>query len=221
MKSSIRIAVNSLLAAVFFLGCVGQQSGEGLQPATTQADNTLYISNFADSSLLVYDNALSANGNIAPTQRIPNLAMASSGVFVDVNADPDANAGNGTGVLYVGNPSRNEILVFNNASAIDGNSIPDRIISGVATTLNAPRGLTVDTTNDTLYVSNAGDNTILVFDVSNAAFTHRSPVNGSLDLQFRPRPDSYRPGRTLGPLCGRDQQPTLCGQCGWEFYPYL
>jgi DNA-binding beta-propeller fold protein YncE len=173
MKSSItkQIAIGFLLLTAFSPGCVGQQSGSG-----QQSGGKLYISNFGDGSLLTYGNAASANGNQAPTQNVHDLNVQSfildpTAVFVDTINDR----------LYVANTGINQILIYDNATTISGNAVPDRVISGAAAMLNAPRGLTVDTTRNILYVSNAGSNTILAFDVSNAAFTP-SPictVNGS------------------------------------------
>jgi DNA-binding beta-propeller fold protein YncE len=154
MKSSVtgRISIGFFLLAALFFGCVGQQDSQLQSSVTTQTNGKLYISNLGDSSLLIYDNALAANGNHGPTRRIPDLVGGPLGIVVDTISNR----------LYAANAGRNEILIYNNASTINGNSVPDRVISGPATTLNSPRGLALDTTKDILYVSNTGSNNILV-----------------------------------------------------------
>ena len=169
MKTSVivRNLLRPFLLTTFLIGCVGQQDS-AFQP--TSAGGRLYISNLGNSSLLIYGNAINTNGNLAPTENIHNLnaqnfILDPLAVFVDTTVV--------NGRLYVANTGLNQILIYNNASSntTTGNAVPDRVISGANTTLNAPRGLMVDTTNHILYVSNTGSNAILVFDVSDASFT--------------------------------------------------
>ena len=99
-----------------------------------------------------------------PPRCHPRLS-APSGLFVDTNNDR----------LYVASNGNNSILIFNNSSSINGETIPDRVVSGNFTNLADPVGVFVDTTQNILYVT--GDTNILAFDVSDTAFN--SPVVSS------------------------------------------
>ena len=113
----------------------------------------LYVANEGQSSILVFDN-VSSPATLTPTRTItfsnsdvslsiPRLSDP-SGIFVDTDVDPDGNSANGTGTIYVANNGNNSILVFNNASHINGETIPDRSISGGQTNLSDPVGIFMD-----------------------------------------------------------------------------
>ncbi len=68
------------------------------------------------------------------------------------------------GKLYVTNQAGNSILRFDNAFNSTGNVAPGAIITGSTTTLNAPQFITLDTAADRLYVANAGNSSVVVFD---------------------------------------------------------
>ena len=72
--------------------------------------------------------------------------------------------------LYVANNGNNSILIFDNADTIDGETTPDRAVSGGQTNLASSR-VSVDTGN-ILYVT-ASNNAILVFN-------NASTVNGDV-----------------------------------------
>ncbi len=65
--------------------------------------------------------------------------------------------------LYVSSFGYNHILVFNNASTVNGNTAPSRIISGATTSLHGPVGIWLDAANDRLYVANWSANSIVIF----------------------------------------------------------
>jgi len=182
VKAAGRIlSLGPLLVAAFLLGCVGQVDNP-LQPVSK--GGKLYISNSGDSSLLIFGNILNAFGpprptdctvsgstttcNLTPTEKIQDLKIQDLirnpfGVFVDTVNDR----------LYVADTGRNEILIFNNASTINGVTVPDRVIFGNATTLSFPHGLALDTAKNILYVVNTGGNDVLVFD-------NASTINGNV-----------------------------------------
>ena len=64
------------------------------------------------------------------------------------------------GQLYVSTP--NAILRFSSAETVNGNTAPTATITTVA--LSSPQHMTVDTTNDRLYVANQGTSSVLIFD---------------------------------------------------------
>lgn len=127
----------------------------GIYADTTR--NLLYVANAGiTNQILVFNNAASANANIAPVRSIP-VSSAPAGIFVDVMADR----------LYV--VSGNSVLVFDGASTANSSSTPNRVIAGGASMLNLPRDIFVDTGTDRLYVANSGDDTVLVYDSASTA----------------------------------------------------
>ncbi|MEK7796634.1 MAG: beta-propeller fold lactonase family protein, partial [Pseudomonadota bacterium] len=114
------------------------------------------------NSILVFNNASTASGEIVPNRTISGVLTtlnAPSGIFVDTANNR----------LYVANYTGNSILLFSNASAADGEIVPNRRISGALTTLNNPSGIFVDTANNRLYVANYTGNSILVFNNASTA----------------------------------------------------
>jgi DNA-binding beta-propeller fold protein YncE len=153
-------------------------------------NDRLYMATPLANSIQVIDHASQLQSASPPVVR--SLSGASStlsspgGVTVDVTADPDGDASNGTGVLYVANTGASSILVFNNASLTNGNTAPDRTIfpaSGTAcgdsaTTqrdLCSPGSVFIDTINDRLYVANTGANSILVFNNASSITASAAP----------------------------------------------
>ena len=126
------------------------------------ANNRLYVANRTANSILVFNNASTADGNIVWSRRISGgftSLDAPSGIFVDTANNR----------LYVANYTGNSIFVFDNASTANGDIPPNRTITGGLTTLNGPLGIFVDTTNNRLYVANYTGNSILVFNNASTA----------------------------------------------------
>lgn len=125
--------------------------------ALDMARDQIYIANALNNSILVFHNARTVTGSVAPNRTITGVSLnRPSALFFDVVSNR----------LFVGNTTGNSVLIYDNASTLNGNVAPSRTLTGIATTLNAPVGINVDVTRDLLYVSN-GSNQILVF--SNAA----------------------------------------------------
>lgn len=70
----------------------------------------------------------------------------------------------GQGLLYVANAQTNSILRFDGATTLEADVAPVAVIQGGLTRLSAPQYLFLDVANDRLYVANAGQSSILVFD---------------------------------------------------------
>ncbi len=124
------------------------------------AAGKLYVSNPNNNSILRFDNASTADGNIGPNGVISGsstLITSPQHIFIDSAADS----------LFVAN--QGNVLVFDNASTLNGNFAPSRSVSGAATGLNAPADVAVDDAKDLLYVADTRD--VLVF-------TSASTVNG-------------------------------------------
>jgi DNA-binding beta-propeller fold protein YncE len=131
-------------------------------------NDRLYVANTDANAILVFDNASTANGNVAPSRTLTGAATtlnAPYGVFVDITRNK----------LYVINSGVDSILVFNNAATVSGNTAPSRTISGAATTMSGPSGGALDMLQDRLYVANTGSNSILVFNAISVADGNLAP----------------------------------------------
>jgi len=118
-----------------------------------QARDTLYVINkFNSGKILVFAGVSNAafSANIAPTRTITVTTGEGCAEIKDVAIDL-------TDSLYLIDSAMNRILVYDNASAVNGDAIPSRIITSDAFT--SLTDLTVDK-DDNLLVIN-GDNTVL------------------------------------------------------------
>lgn len=132
--------------------------------AINPANGTMYVAN--GQSILVFNNAGTANGNVSPSRTITSAKFGNvSALFLDTAHN----------VLYAGD-DLNGIWVIANASGANGVITPTRSITGTFGTAFVIHGLAVDTTRDLLYVSCTVylpySNPILVFD-------HASTANGN------------------------------------------
>lgn len=119
-------------------------------------DGKLYVANAGDGSLLAFDQAVSAEGNIAPSRRFPESITGPTGIFLDRSSD----------TLYIANTDHDSILIYENAGALNlstGSADATRVISGPKTGLNRPSGVAYDAARDRLYVANRDGRSISVF----------------------------------------------------------
>jgi DNA-binding beta-propeller fold protein YncE len=146
------------------------------------ANDRLYIASSGNDAILIYDNASTVSGDIAPDRELVGAATTISGptgVALDATRDR----------LYVTNIN-NQILVFANAGSTNGNIAPVGTISGASTTLNNPGALYVDPVEDRLYIANTANNSILVFEDASAANGDVTPdrtLVGAATLLSQPR----------------------------------
>jgi 6-phosphogluconolactonase (cycloisomerase 2 family) len=134
-----------------------------------KASDRLYVANYGTSSILVFNNVSMAYGNTAPVRTISGAATTLNGpysVWYDAGSDS----------LYVPNCGNDSVLVFNDASTINGNVVPSRIISGAGTTLSCPITLWYDATSDQLYVSNYNGPSVTVFSDASTANGNVAPA---------------------------------------------
>lgn len=128
----------------------------------------LLASNFATPSVTGYDGAADLsgiNGNVSPDRNVAGAATQLVGpVSLAINPTTD--------LLFVAEAAGGTVRVYANASAaaLNGNLPPTRTITSV--NLNTPRGINFGA-GDTLYVANAGGNTV-------AAFANASNLNGAV-----------------------------------------
>jgi hypothetical protein len=109
----------------------------------------LFVANTNSSSILVFDNMSTLNGNAAPTRVITSASLATP---TDVALDK------GRDLLYVADT--NSVLVFASASTANGATVPVRTLQPGFT----PGALLIDAANDRLFAADPVTNSINVFD---------------------------------------------------------
>ena len=129
---------------------------------TTAATPLLLIADFKGNRVIAYDisDVNNVNGNIAPSA---NLSGAQTKL-----AQPSGVVLDAAGSLLVANSMVNAASITTYANAVDlsgtsGNVAPSRNVQGGATTLSAPASLAILPSDDLLFVSDVGVNSILVF----------------------------------------------------------
>jgi sugar lactone lactonase YvrE len=123
-------------------------------PTPVPALGKLYVSNSNANSILRFDGALTATGNVSPAATITGAATAlNTPAFITLDVANDR--------LYVADNGSFSILIFDNISTKTGNVAPERIITGGNTNLVLPVDVAIDTSKDLLYV--ADDIDVLVF----------------------------------------------------------
>ena len=149
------VALFSLLLVLLVVGCVISPrrtvvSGGGGGGGT--ATGKLYVTNDTANSIVRFDKAFTATGNLTPAANISGASTQLSNpqyIFLDASADR----------LYVANVGGSDILIFEAASTRTGNVPPTRVIN--STSLSQPVDLSLDKGRDLLYI--ADTNTILEF----------------------------------------------------------
>lgn len=110
--------------------------------------------------VLVFENAATINGDVAPVRHITggNTGLVTGNrdkrLFIDETNDR----------LYVAEGDSASVLVWDNASTVDGDTAPNRTVAGNNTGFNFPWGIAVDVARDILYVADESANSIFVFD---------------------------------------------------------
>ncbi|MCE7870035.1 hypothetical protein DYH09_06610 [bacterium CPR1] len=140
------------------LGALGDCSsgGPGDGDGGAEGQGLLYVANAQTSSILRFDRATTLEGDLAPVAIIQGgltRLSAPQYLFLDVANDR----------LYVANAGQSSILVFDNASTLEGDIPPTRFLEGANTTLSGPAATVLDIGRDLLYVSNTGRAGLLTF----------------------------------------------------------
>lgn len=131
----------------------------------------LYVTSGSQNSIVRFDNAFTATGNVAPAANVSGVA---TGLSLPVYLALDSTADR----LFVASRSNASIVIFDQASTKTGNVAPNRVISGAATNLGTPTDVSLDKSRDLIYV--ADDLDVFVF---NAASTANGNVAVSRDIQ--------------------------------------
>jgi hypothetical protein len=124
----------------------------GSPTPTPVATGKLYVMDTNSNTLLRFDNALTASGNLTPAATIVGANTTfSSPAFITLDAPNDR--------LYIADNGDLSVLIYDNISTKNGNIAPNRIITGPS--LVAPTDVSLDKVRDLLYV--ADDLDILVY----------------------------------------------------------
>jgi DNA-binding beta-propeller fold protein YncE len=137
-------------------------------PMSIYLDNTnnrLYVSNFGTThTVLVFDNASSITGNVAPTRVISGFALKAYSQLFGIQVDTVRN------ILYVADANYGALYILDNASTLNGSVSASRVITGMSTNLSLARALALDSSGNRIYVSSiTGTGAILVFDNASSA----------------------------------------------------
>ncbi len=139
----------------------------GSPTPTPVATGKLYVMDSNSNTLLRFDNALTANGNIHPAATIvgTNTTFSTPG-FMTLDTANDR--------LYIADTGDLSVVVYDSISTKNGNIAPNRIIAGPATNLLTPTDVSLDKVRDLLYV--ADDVDIHVFGSASTANGNQAPV---------------------------------------------
>ncbi|MBI3802397.1 MAG: hypothetical protein HY282_01365 [Nitrospirae bacterium] len=128
--------------------------------ALDSARKTLYVANNGSHSVLLFKNIDQLNGAVTPDAEIGGAATqinAPIGVAYDASRD----------LLYVLNSGNTEILVFSQASSLNGNVAPTRILSNGF--MKTPTAFFLDPQQDLLYVADRDNNAVYTFTTASSA----------------------------------------------------
>jgi hypothetical protein len=123
----------------------------------------IYVTNAATNSIVRFDNALTATGNITPGTTI-------SGASTQLAAPQYMLLDTTNNRLFVANQGASSVVIFETVSTKTGNVTPERTIAGAATQLVSPVDVALDTGRNLLYVA-VGSNIL--------AFSGASTINGN------------------------------------------
>ena len=108
-------------------------------------NDRLYVADFSAPNISIYNHASTANGAVSPSRKLSGLSSritSPAGVAVDSSRN----------VLYATDGNTNSILIWKNASTVNGNIAPTAVITGANTQISSPCHLALDTSRDELYV---------------------------------------------------------------------
>lgn len=205
---------------------------------TTQG---LIVPDEGESAIYFFDNTEELTGNVFPSRIL-------QGPATELSAPVHAVVDSATDELYVLDRSTNQILVYLDASTLDGELQPDRIIGGPTTTIQNASALLLIPSSNRLVVINPSE--ILTFDnldtlsgdpapvgrVNGAATTFQNLVYGRLTSEgtliladqgtnsilffenFEFEQSDVAPTRTLNGQNTGIQSPTQFALSGGELY---
>jgi DNA-binding beta-propeller fold protein YncE len=162
-----------------FLSGIGTQLNRPIQVVPDTSRDLLYVANAGSNSVLIFSNAATLQGAVAPVRQLSGgLTRISSISAIHLDIENDR--------LWVVDPVANSLLVYPGASTLNGNVPPARVISGSNTQLNAPQYLLFQ--GNRLWISNTGS--LLRFDEGVNASGNQAPsavVSGQITSLVRPQ----------------------------------
>jgi len=173
------IALVAILAGGVNLigGCEG--GGVGLSPPAPPATGIIYIANTCNSSILGFHNAATVNGDLPPDVTLAGEATTIAlpyHIFLDQANDR----------LFIADSNTNSVLIYDNASTVNGDIAPNRTLTGPATNLDQPTGIFVDSNNNTLYVGNFVGSSITIYDDASRIDGNTPPARQVTELGDTP-----------------------------------
>jgi 6-phosphogluconolactonase (cycloisomerase 2 family) len=151
--------------AILITGCVSPRRF-GVSGGGGGGTGSIYVSNSSANSVLRFENASSASGNVVPNATISGTTtLLTSPQYLAIDTAKDR--------LYIANQGAGSVLVFEGASTKNGNVAPSRSISGTSTGLAAPVDVGLDTSRDLLYVADGAQ--VLVFATASTATGNITP----------------------------------------------
>lgn len=140
-------------------------------------NNRLFVAEYWNNRVLVFDTASISDGeNAAKVLGQPDfLNNGGTTTQAGLRTPNDAAYDAVRNYLFVADSGNNRVLVFDVAAITDGENAINRLgqtnytNNGAATAqarMSDPEGLAIDTVNNRLYVSEWGNNRVLVFDVA-------------------------------------------------------
>lgn len=138
------------------------------------SNNRLYAADALDQSIKAWDGVSGLSSGTAPNRTIP-LGYEPSAVFVDTQRN----------LLYVGDPAGGAINIYKNASSLGVAATADSVIQDASNPFLDIRGITINTANDVMFVS---DDNVPSVDI----FEQASTLDGSIV------PDRSLQGDTTG-----------------------
>lgn len=121
-----------------------------------------------DSTIVAFGPASTISGNVAPLRSLTTSASV-SGIALDSVNDK----------LFLSDSAGNAILIFDNASTLNGPLTPSRTISGAATLLNSPGPLALDNSGRLIVASTQNPARIAVFAGAATADGNITPLTTS------------------------------------------
>jgi len=170
-----------------FLTGVGTQLSRPVAVHLDTAHDELYVANGGSNSVVVFSSASTIDGATAPLRTLSGSNTKISGIsamWLDSSTDR----------LWLADPVGGALLVFNNASTINGNVPPNRYIIGNNTRLLSPQSLLF--INKQLFVGCTSS--ILRFDNSDTLDGNVAPtivIEGGATLLSRPQQMVLRPDK--------------------------
>ncbi len=163
--------VNNLPNLFSFTGSYGQ--------VVDSVNHRLFVSDSANNRILVFD--LTAGDLLV--DHVPDNVLGQSNFYTNTINTTESGLNNPSNLvfdsvnnlLYVSDSSNNRIMIFNVAEITNGETAinvlgqSDFVSSGNNATawgLSSPKGLSLDDTNNLLYVSDSANHRVLVFDVA-------------------------------------------------------